>query len=117
MIKEHKTSLGASSRPTGLPKLTNTLTAQDYIEQHETLLIPFINHNLMSISGLDLSSLPEEYRHAFMKWLIEVNRKRMSMGLQMMITYDVIKRCPIWKMIPMPYKTYKLTPKKLAKIK
>ena len=90
----------------------------DYLLQHTKVLIPFINHESMTIFGVDLNVLPIEpvnLRSAFIKWLIKVNEPRLRSGQDLMITYEIVKRCPLWKITPMPFRALSLNRRALNK--
>ena len=90
----------------------------EYLQKNTKVLIPFINHESMTIFGVDLTVLPTkpvDYRAAFIKWLIKVNEPRLRAGNDLLITYDIVKRCPLWRMIPMPFRSLELTKVALRK--
>lgn len=65
----------------------------------------------MTIFGVDLSVLPVEpvnLRAAFIKWLIKINEPRLKTGKDLLITFDIVKQCPLWKITPMPFRAMSL---------
>lgn len=114
MKKPHQTSI-SDNKPIQFPKIRNSLSAELYLKENGTLVIPFINHHLKAMASLDLRELHPNVREYLIRWLIEVNRRRLENGEQMLITYSIIKQCPIWKSIKMPYKLLKLDKVILAK--
>jgi hypothetical protein len=60
--------------------------------------------------------LPDQAKQILVRWLFEVNRRRLEAGQPLLVTYDIVKQCPLWKLIPMPYRNYKLTKDHMAKL-
>lgn len=61
---------------------------------------------------LDVGSLPEKpypFKEIFIKWLIEINLPRIESGNHPIISYEVIMRCPLWRVISPPLKRMTLT--------
>jgi hypothetical protein len=85
------------------------MTFNDYVAQNAVMLIPSINAKMLTMGGLKLGLLPHIAQEYFIRWLFEVNRRRLEQGMPLMVTYDIIKQCPLWKIIPMPYRNLKLT--------
>lgn len=89
---------------------------KNYLEQHTKVIIPYINHELMTISGLDMNALPTNpvnLKLIFMKWLLYVNRDRLRIGKDLHVSYELIKKCPLWSIFPMPFRQLKLTKESL----
>lgn len=90
------------------PKYDPKTSFKSFIEENGLLFMPTINQNLALMGGLRLDLLPELAREIFIKWLFEVNKPRLLQGLPLLITYPIVKQCPLWKIIPMPYRQIKL---------
>jgi hypothetical protein len=94
-------------------QLRYALERDEYVNEllrdKTSLVIPQINHQLGTIGLIDLSRLDVKMRDVLMKWLLGVNRLRLQQGLPPMITFDLVKRCPIWQFINIPYKDVALT--------
>jgi hypothetical protein len=61
---------------------------------------------------LDLDSLPTKplpFKEVFLRWALTANEGRMLNGDDPIFPYALVKTCPLWKVIPMPIKTLKLT--------
>lgn len=90
------------------------MTFNDYISQHAVMFLPGINAKMLTMGGLRLGLLPPLAQEYFVRWLFEVNRRRLEGGLPLMVTYNIIKQCPLWKVIPMPYRNIKMTKESTA---
>ena len=80
--------------------------------------MPAVNRSLNSILLINLQQLPQtpvNFAEILIRWIIFVNRKRIENGDEILITFEIIKMCPIWKVISMPVKNVKLTPESLNK--
>jgi hypothetical protein len=90
---------------------------KNYLERNTRVLIPYIDHELKTISGIDLSALPTKptnLRLIFLKWLLYVNRDRLKLGKDLHISYELLKQCPLWAVFPMPFRQLKLTKESLG---
>ncbi len=92
------------------------MSFNDYIQQNAMLMIPGINMKMLTMGGLKLGLLPPLAQEYFIRWLFEVNRRRLEQGLELMVTYHIIKQCPLWKIIPMPYRNLKMTKEGMAEL-
>jgi len=80
---------------------------------YKAILIPSMTKQL-SISGLilDLDSLPTRpfpFKELFIRWLISINKERISQGLPVFVNQAIIRMCPLWNVIKCPLKKIKLT--------
>lgn len=90
----------------------------DYLQKNRALVIPSIDKSLKSILFINLQQLPRHpinFAEILLRWIIHVNRKRIENGEEILMTFDVIKQCPIWKVIDMPIKSLKLNRESLNK--
>jgi hypothetical protein len=91
----------------------------DYLQKNRAILITSVNKSLNSILFIDLSELPItnniNFPELLLRWIISVNKSRLEKGLDIIITYDIIKKCPIWKIVGMPIKSIKLDKQSLNK--
>lgn len=113
---KHKTS---ASRDKQLPTEDlvfdpKKMTFNDYVAQNAVMMLPGINAKMLTMGGLRLGLLPPLAQEYFVRWLFEVNRRRLEQGHELMVTYDIIKQCPLWKIIPMPYRNIKMTKETVA---
>jgi hypothetical protein len=87
----------------------------EFLTNNRVILIPALKSSLNSMYMLSLDELPVQpvnFREILLRWIIFVNRKRIENGEEIIITYDIIKRCPIWKVLSkMPLKSIKLESK------
>lgn len=94
-------------------QLRYALERDEYVNEllrdKTSLIIPHINHQLGTIGLIDISQLDVQMRDVLMKWLLGVNRPRLQQGLPPMITFELVKRCPIWQFINIPYRDVALT--------
>lgn len=81
----------------------------DYISENAVMFLPGINQKMLTMGGLKLELLPPLAKEFFIRWLFEVNRPRLIQGLPLLVTYGIIKQCPLWKVIPMPYRNIVMT--------
>jgi hypothetical protein len=80
---------------------------KDYVEKNRFVMLQNINAQLSNFFFIDLTAIPIKpinYREIFVKWLIIVNKKRLMNGEDIICNYEVIKACPLWSVIPMPFK-------------
>lgn len=82
--------------------------------------MPSVSRSLNSILFINLQQLPRQpinFPEILLRWIIFVNRKRIENGEEILITYEIIKSCPIWKVIEMPITRLNLTKESLNKNK
>lgn len=114
----HKTSASKTNQ-TPVESLVfdpKKMSFNDYIQRNAVMMIPGINMKMLTMGGLKLGLLPPIAQEYFIRWLFEVNRRRLEQGLELMVTYDIIKQCPLWKIIPMPYRNLKMTKEVAAQL-
>lgn len=90
----------------------------DYLQKNRGIIIPTVNKSLNSILFINLQQLPHQpinFAEILLRWIINVNRKRIEKDEEIIITYEIIKSCPIWDVIEMPIKNLKLTKESLNK--
>ena len=86
----------------------------DFVAQNAFLFLPNITSQMAMMGGLKLNLLPPLAQEYFIRWLFEVNKPRLSQGLSLLVTYGIIKQCPLWKVIDMPYRNIRMTKETLA---
>jgi hypothetical protein len=92
----------------------------EYLQKNSAILLPFVNKSLTSFFLIDLQQLPSSpinFAEILLRWIIAANKKRIENDEEIIITFDLIKRCPIWKVINMPVKSIKATPESFNKSK
>lgn len=81
------------------------------------ILIPSIEKQLSTVGWiLDLNSLPTkpfQFKELFIRWLISINRQRIEKGLEIIVTYQIIRMCPLWNIVKCPIKRITLTKESL----
>lgn len=90
----------------------------DYLQKNRVIIMPAVNKSLNSILAINLQQLPLQpvnFAEILIRWIIFVNKKRIENDQEIIITFEIIKRCPIWKVIQMPINSLKLTPESLNK--
>lgn len=81
---------------------------EEYVRENRKIIIPFISHKFKTMGMIDLTYLPNEAVSALIQWILRVNRPRIESGQEIIVNYDIIKTCPIWKVVKMPYRVMKL---------
>lgn len=76
-----------------------------FVQENRSILIPRMNDRLRNLGLIDLTVLPEDVTHALLDWVLKVNRRRIESGQDVLVTYDIIKQCPIWQVVEMPYRS------------
>ena len=92
----------------------------DYLLKNRGIIVPVVSKSLNSILFINLQQLPRQpvnFPEILLRWIIYVNRKRIENDQEILITYEIIKSCPIWQVIDMPIKNLKLTKESLNKSK
>lgn len=92
------------------------MSFEDFFKNNAVMFFPQIKLKALAMGGLRLDLLPDLAKQILIRWLFEVNRRRLEGGQPLMVTYDIIKQCPLWKVIPMPYRTYKLNKEMVSKL-
>lgn len=61
---------------------------------------------------LDLDALPVrpvDLKAAVIMWLVKINLDRIKAGLDPIITYDLVMKCPVWQIVKPPITRVELT--------
>ena len=90
----------------------------DYLQKNRGIVIPAVNKSLNSILFINLQQLPKtpiNFPEILLRWIINLNKNRIEKNEEIIVTYELIKSCPIWKVIDMPIKSLKLTKESLNK--
>jgi hypothetical protein len=72
----------------------------------------------MQMLVLDLDNLPVKpipFKEVFLRWMMQANESRMINGDEPLMTYELARMCPIWKLIKMPIKSLAMTRDKVMK--
>ena len=82
-----------------------------YLQKNRVLIVPKVDSSLKSILLINLQQLPRQpvnFAEILLRWLVFVNKSRLEKGEELLVTFDLLKECPIWKVIDMPIKALKL---------
>jgi len=93
----------------GIALKTSTAIERAYDELKVLAMLPV---NGMKLMVLDLDSLPTKpfpFKEVFIRWALTVQESRILFGEDPIFPYELVKRCPLWRITPMPIKTLKLT--------
>ena len=73
--------------------------------------------SILSKNGnfLDLTQIPKDYKDAFIRWMIFINKPRIDKGLKPAMDIQLALKCPIWKLIKPPLVSIKLTKEEMFK--
>lgn len=69
---------------------------------NKAMLLQGIRRDLSNVNVLDLNRLSQAHQDIFIEWLVKVNDTRIKQGLPVLITYELIKLCPLWKIVRIP---------------
>ena len=80
---------------------------------YKAFLLPSLKDQL-SRTGLilDLNSLPLKpypFKELFIRWLISINRDRLTKGQPIIINKSIVMMCPLWRIVKCPLKHIVLT--------
>jgi len=80
---------------------------------YQGILLPSMKKQLhMHGLFLDLDSLPHQpfpFKELFIRWLISINKERISKGEPIFVNRQIVLACPLWKIVKCPLKKIKLT--------
>lgn len=85
----------------------------DLYSEYKAILLPSVKSQL-STSGLilDLDSLPLQpfpFKELFIRWLISINKKRIKDGAGIIVTREIVLKCPLWRIVKCPLKKITMT--------
>ena len=82
-------------------------------KSHKGILLPLVSSQLSNQGYfLDLDSLPIHpipFKELFIRWLIAINKDRISNNQPVIVTYGIVLNCPLWRAIKCPIKKVSLT--------
>lgn len=93
----------------GITLKSSTALERAYEELKGIPLLPIEGNKLMV---LDLNALPTKplpFKEIFLRWALSVQEGRILFGDDPIFPYELVKRCPIWKLVSIPIRTLKLT--------
>ena len=83
------------------------------LKEQRGILLPTIKEQL-SLDGyiLDLDALPVSplpFKDLFIRWLVSVNQQRIQNSQPVLCTYELVMRCPLWRVVACPIRKLTLT--------
>jgi len=85
----------------------------DLYKSYKGILLPSIKKQLsMSSLFLDLNSLPTKpypFKELFIRWLISINKQRISRNEHIIINKAIVLMCPLWRIVKCPLSKIQLT--------
>lgn len=91
-------------------ELKDTLALQQAYEQLRALPVLTLSNN--AVLMLDLNALPQEpfnFKEVFLRWALQANEANIQRGREPIFPYELIKQCPLWKLVAAPWVSVKLT--------
>ena len=97
--------------------LKSTSLLEAAYEQYRAIpLLPLSTNMQMLVLDLDnLPIKPIPFKEIFLRWMMQANEGRMINGEEPLMTYELARLCPIWKVIKMPIKSLAMTRDKVMK--
>lgn len=95
-----------------LAALASSQELGDLLKKNKALLIEGLQDLGRRGIILDLEALPSEpypLKTIFLAWLMSVNRERIANLQEPIVTYELVMRCPLWKVVPAPLRRVSLT--------
>jgi hypothetical protein len=85
----------------------------DLYKSYKGILLPSVEKQLsMTSLFLDLDSLPSKpyhFKELFIRWLISINKQRISRNEPIIVNKAIVLMCPLWRIVKCPLKKIKLT--------
>lgn len=100
----------------GIVFKSTSLLEEAYSKYRGIALLPLVTN--MRVLVLDLDSLPLKplpFKEVFLRWMMQVNETRMINEEEPIMSYELARMCPIWKLIKMPVKSLQMTREKVMK--
>lgn len=100
----------------GIAFKSTSLLEAAYNKYRGVALLPLATS--MRILVLDLDNLPTKpipFKEVFLRWILQANETRMINDEEPIISYELARMCPIWKLIRMPVKSLQMTREKVMK--
>jgi hypothetical protein len=105
-----------SLKALGIMLKSTSLLEAAYERYRAIPLLPLTTN--MQVLVLDLDNLPVKpipFKEVFLRWMMQANEGRMINGEEPIMTYELARMCPIWKVISMPVKSLAMTRDKVMK--
>lgn len=100
----------------GIVFKSTSLLEEAYGKYRGIALLPLVTNTRILV--LDLDSLPIKpipFKEVFLRWMMQANETRMINEEEPLMTYELARMCPIWKLIKMPVKSLQMTREKVMK--
>lgn len=94
-----------------LKELGIALRASDLLESayNSYRMLPMLPlKTTMQLLVVDLDNLPTKpipFKEVFLKWMLQANEGRIMNGDEPLMTFELARMCPIWKIIKMPVRS------------
>lgn len=100
----------------GIAFKSTSLLEAAYSKYRGVALLPLVTS--IRILVLDLDNLPTKpipFKEVFLRWMLQANESRMINDEEPIMSYELARMCPIWKLIKMPVKSLQMTRDKVMK--
>lgn len=95
--------------------LKSTSLLEAAYEQYKALpVLPL--KTTMQLLVIDLNNLPTKpiaFKEVFIRWMLQANESRIMNGDEPLLTFELARMCPIWKLIKMPVKSVTMSRDKI----
>lgn len=100
----------------GIAFKSTSLLEEAYSKYRGIALLPLVTS--IRVLVLDLDNLPTKpipFKEVFLRWMLQANESRMINDEEPIMSYELARMCPIWKLIKMPVKSLQMTRDKVMK--
>lgn len=100
----------------GIALKSTTLLEDAYQRLRGLPMIPLKTN--MQLLVIDLDNLPTKplpFKEVFIKWMLQANESRLINGEEPILSYELAKMCPLWKLIRMPIRSLTMSREKMIK--
>ena len=87
----------------------SSLIVKAYESLSGLAMLPIEGRDLLvlDLDALPLKPLP--FKEVFLKWALRLNEGRMLQGEEPIFPFELVKACPLWRVIPMPIRRMGMT--------
>lgn len=86
-----------------------------YAKHKLQLIIPVYGMNGLALDLNALPTRPFSFKEVFIRWALQANEQRIASGKEPLFTMGLVQACPLWKLIPPPFKSMRLDKESLLK--
>ena len=97
----------------GITLRSSTAIERAYDELKALPMLPVTGQKLLVIDFNSLPTSPIPFKEVLIRWLLTVNEGRLLAGEEPFFPYELVKRCPLWRLLAMPIRTLDLTQERL----